>query len=29
MKKIFKKGDILVFSAFGAGLLSAAAIMEW
>lgn len=26
---LFKKGDILVFSAFGAGLLSAAAIMEW
>jgi len=25
----FKKGDIIVFSAFGAGLLSAAAIMEW
>lgn len=28
-KGLFKKGDILVFSAFGAGLLSAAAIMEW
>jgi len=26
---LFKKGDILVFSAFGAGLLSAAAIVEW
>jgi len=25
----FKKGDILVFSAFGAGLLSAAAVLEW
>ncbi len=28
-KGLFKKGDILVFSAFGAGLLSAAAILEW
>ena len=28
-KGIIKKGDILVFSAFGAGLLSAAAILEW
>lgn len=28
-KGLFKKGDVLVFSAFGAGLLSAAAIMEW
>ena len=26
---LFKEGDILVFSAFGAGLLSAAAILEW
>ena len=26
---MFKKGDILVFSAFGAGLLSAAAVLEW
>lgn len=26
---LFKKGDILVFSAFGAGLLSAAAVIEW
>lgn len=25
----FKKGDILVFSAFGAGLLSGAAVLEW
>ena len=25
----FKKGDILVFSAFGAGLLSGAALLEW
>ena len=28
-KGMFKKGDILVFSAFGAGLLSAAAVLEW
>lgn len=28
-KGLFKEGDILVFSAFGAGLLSAAAIVEW
>lgn len=28
-KGMFKKGDILVFSAFGAGLLSGAAILEW
>jgi len=28
-KGLFKPGDILVFSAFGAGLLSAAAIVEW
>jgi 3-oxoacyl-[acyl-carrier-protein] synthase-3 len=28
-KGMFKKGDILVFSAFGAGLLSGAAIIEW
>ena len=28
-KGIFKKGDILAFSAFGAGLLSGAAIVEW
>jgi len=28
-KGLFHKGDILVFSAFGAGLLSAAAIVEW
>lgn len=26
---LFKSGDILVFSAFGAGLLSAAAVLEW
>lgn len=26
---MFKEGDILVFSAFGAGLLSAAAVLEW
>ena len=26
---LFKPGDILVFSAFGAGLLSAAAVLEW
>ncbi len=26
---MFKRGDILVFSAFGAGLLSAAAVLEW
>lgn len=26
---MFKKGDILVFSAFGAGLLSGAAVLEW
>jgi len=28
-KGIFKKGDLLIFSAFGAGLLSATALMEW
>src|SRR5574344_10120 len=28
-KGMFKKNDILVFSAFGAGLLSGAAIIEW
>lgn len=28
-KGIFKEGDILVFSAFGAGLLSAAAVVKW
>lgn len=28
-KGMFKKGDKLVFSAFGAGLLSAVALMEW
>ena len=28
-KGLFKKGDILVFSAFGAGLLSGAAVLEW
>lgn len=28
-KGMFKKGDILVFSAFGAGLLSGAAVIEW
>lgn len=28
-KGMFKQGDILVFSAFGAGLLSAAAVVEW
>ena len=28
-KGMFRKGDILVFSAFGAGLLSGAAVMEW
>ncbi len=28
-KGMFKKGDILVFSAFGAGLLSGAAVVEW
>lgn len=26
---MFREGDILVFSAFGAGLLSAAAVLEW
>ena len=26
---LFRPGDILVFSAFGAGLLSAAAVLEW
>ena len=26
---MFKEGDILVFSAFGAGLLSATAVLEW
>ncbi len=28
-KGMFKPGDILVFSAFGAGLLSGAAVVEW
>lgn len=28
-KGLFKEGDVLVFSAFGAGLLSAAAVLEW
>ena len=28
-KGLFKEGDILVFSAFGAGLLSGAAVIEW
>jgi hypothetical protein len=28
-KGLFKKGDKLIFSAFGAGLLSAAALVEW
>lgn len=28
-KGMFKDGDVLVFSAFGAGLLSAAAVVEW
>ena len=28
-KGMFKRGDIVVFSAFGAGLLSGAAVMEW
>ena len=28
-KGMFKKGDILVFSAFGSGLLSATALIEW
>lgn len=28
-KGMFKKGDIIVFSAFGAGLLSAVAVVEW
>lgn len=28
-KGIFRKGDIIVFSAFGAGLLSAAAVLEY
>ena len=28
-KGMFKKGDIIVFSAFGAGLLSGAAVIEW
>ena len=28
-KGLFKKGDILCFSAFGAGLLSAVAVIEW
>jgi 3-oxoacyl-[acyl-carrier-protein] synthase-3 len=28
-KGMFKPGDILVFSACGAGLLSAAAVLEW
>ena len=28
-KGMFKEGDLIVFSAFGAGLLSGAAILEW
>lgn len=28
-KGLFKEGDLLVFSAFGAGLLSAAAVLRW
>ncbi len=28
-KGLFRSGDIIAFSAFGAGLISAAAIMEW
>jgi 3-oxoacyl-(acyl-carrier-protein) synthase III len=28
-KGMFKEGDLLVFSAFGAGLLSGAAVLEW
>ena len=28
-KGLFKKGDKLIFSAFGAGLLTAAALVEW
>ena len=28
-KGMFKKGDLIVFSAFGAGLLSGAAVLEW
>ena len=28
-KGMFKKGDVMVFSAFGAGLLSGAAVLEW
>lgn len=28
-KGMFKKGDLIVFSAFGAGLLSGAAVVEW
>ena len=28
-KGAFKKGDLLVFSAFGAGLLSGVAVVEW
>ena len=28
-KGMFKRGDIVVFSAFGAGLLSGAAVVEW
>ncbi|MBQ8069557.1 MAG: beta-ketoacyl-ACP synthase 3 [Bacteroidales bacterium] len=28
-KGLFKKGDVLVFSAFGAGLLSGVAVLEW
>lgn len=28
-KGLFKKGDIIVLSAFGAGLLSGAAVLEW
>ena len=28
-KGLFKSGDKLIFSAFGAGLLTAAALVEW
>ena len=28
-KGMFKQGDIIVLSAFGAGLLSGAAVLEW
>ena len=28
-KGMFKSGDLLVFSAFGAGLLSGVAVLEW